>query len=73
MINIVANGNSHVNGLINILSYDLVPKLHDKIMEKDFQIVIADESHYLKSAVAQRSQAVIPIIKVFFWFIIFFF
>jgi hypothetical protein len=43
------NSKCNVNGLINIISYDLVPKLFDKIKTKNFKIVIADESHFLKN------------------------
>jgi hypothetical protein len=46
----VMNSKCNVNGLINIISYDLVPKLFDKIKAKNFKIVIADESHFLKNS-----------------------
>ncbi|WRX24530.1 SNF2 [Theobroma cacao] len=45
----------HLDGLFNIISYDLVPKLEN--------VVIADESHFLKNAQAKRTTTSLPIIK----------
>ena len=48
---------------IYIMSYDLTVKLEDKIIEKDFKFIIADEAHYLKSPDAKRTKCLMPIIK----------
>ncbi|KAL5782812.1 hypothetical protein ACOSP7_007841 [Xanthoceras sorbifolium] len=53
----------HLDGLFNVVSYDVVPKLQDILMESDFKVVIADESHFLKNAQAKRTTATLPIIK----------
>ncbi|KAI9196173.1 hypothetical protein LWI28_021634 [Acer negundo] len=53
----------HLDGLFNVISYDLVPKLQNILMESDFKVVIADESHFLKNAQAKRTTATLPIIK----------
>ncbi|RDY14160.1 SWI/SNF-related matrix-associated actin-dependent regulator of chromatin subfamily A-like protein 1, partial [Mucuna pruriens] len=52
-----------LDGLFNIISYDLVPKLQNMLMTCDFKVVIADESHYLKNAQAKRTTASLPVIK----------
>ncbi|XP_021281797.1 SWI/SNF-related matrix-associated actin-dependent regulator of chromatin subfamily A-like protein 1 isoform X2 [Herrania umbratica] len=53
----------HLDGLFNIISYDLVPKLENVLMASEFKVVIADESHFLKNAQAKRTTASLPIIK----------
>lgn len=55
--------NIHLDGLFNIVSYDVVLKLQNILMSSNFKIVIADESHFLKNAQAKRTAATLPIIK----------
>ncbi|KAL2338865.1 hypothetical protein Fmac_013311 [Flemingia macrophylla] len=52
-----------LDGLFNIISYDLMPKLQNMLITCDFKVVIADESHYLKNAQAKRTTASLPVIK----------
>lgn len=47
---------------VNIVSYDLIRKMPDSFLRR-CQCVIADESHYLKSMSAQRTKAMIPLVK----------
>uniref|UniRef100_A0A7N2LVK7 SWI/SNF-related matrix-associated actin-dependent regulator of chromatin subfamily A-like protein 1 n=1 Tax=Quercus lobata TaxID=97700 RepID=A0A7N2LVK7_QUELO len=53
-----------LDGLFNIISYDVVPKLQNLLMASEFKVVIADESHFLKNAQAKRTTASVPVIKV---------
>ncbi|XP_010524600.1 PREDICTED: SWI/SNF-related matrix-associated actin-dependent regulator of chromatin subfamily A-like protein 1 isoform X2 [Tarenaya hassleriana] len=53
----------HLDGVFNIISYDVVPKLERILMSSDFKVVIADESHFLKNAQAKRTNASLPVIK----------
>lgn len=46
---------------INIVSYDLFRKIRTTKLEQ-CKFIIADESHYLKTATAKRTQAVTPLI-----------
>ncbi|CAM9851352.1 unnamed protein product, partial [Ectocarpus sp. 8 AP-2014] len=48
-----------------IVSYDLATRMVEKslLWKGQFEIVIADESHYLKSVDAKRSQAVVPLMQ----------
>ena len=48
---------------IYIMSYDLSVKLEEKIVNKNFKFIIADEAHYLKSPDAKRTKCLMPIIK----------
>ena len=48
---------------IYIMSYDLTVKLEEKIINKNFKVIIADEAHYLKSPDAKRTKCLMPIIK----------
>ncbi|KAM3708065.1 hypothetical protein ACB094_02G072500 [Castanea mollissima] len=52
-----------LDGLFNIISYDVVPKLQNLLMASEFKVVIADESHFLKNAQAKRTTASLPVIK----------
>ncbi|XP_016647255.1 PREDICTED: SWI/SNF-related matrix-associated actin-dependent regulator of chromatin subfamily A-like protein 1 isoform X2 [Prunus mume] len=56
-------GTIHLDGLFNIISYDVVPKLQNLLMASEFKVVIADESHFLKNAQAKRTTASLPVIK----------
>ncbi|KAI5651013.1 hypothetical protein M9H77_37018 [Catharanthus roseus] len=64
--NIVASNtkrNIQLDGVFNIISYDIVPKIQDMLMTSDFKVVIADESHFLKNAQAKRTNACVPILQ----------
>ncbi|CAD8201201.1 unnamed protein product [Paramecium octaurelia] len=52
-----------MNAKIIIVSYDICSKIKDSLMNRKFQICIADECHYLKSPQAIRSQACVPILR----------
>ncbi|EAR82842.2 helicase carboxy-terminal domain protein (macronuclear) [Tetrahymena thermophila SB210] len=46
-----------------IVSYDLAPKVEEKIKRFKTNIVIADEAHYLKNAQAKRTNSLLPILQ----------
>ena len=46
-----------------IVSYDLSVRMIDKIIEKKFQYIIADEAHYLKSRTAKRTLSLTPVLQ----------
>ena len=46
-----------------IISYDLTVKFEQKIIDKQFNFIIADEAHYLKSLDAKRTKCLLPIIQ----------
>lgn len=52
----------HTFGIV-IVSYDLVPKLIDEIKAYKFGVIIGDESHNLKNSKAQRTKAILPLLK----------
>ncbi|XP_052190189.1 uncharacterized protein LOC127799931 isoform X4 [Diospyros lotus] len=56
-------GSIHLDGIFNVISYDIVPKLQNTIMASEFKVVIADESHFLKNAQAKRTSASLPILQ----------
>ncbi|CAJ1940672.1 unnamed protein product [Sphenostylis stenocarpa] len=58
-----AKNSIRLDGLFNIISYELVPKLQNMLMTCEFKVVIADESHFLKNAQAKRTTASLPVIK----------
>ncbi|CAA7048141.1 unnamed protein product [Microthlaspi erraticum] len=58
-----SKGTIHLDGVFNIISYDVVTKLDKLLMALDFKVVIADESHFLKNAQAKRTTAALPVIK----------
>lgn len=46
-----------------ICSYDIIPKIIDKIKRFKPNIGIADEAHYLKNASAKRTGAILPFLQ----------
>jgi SWI/SNF-related matrix-associated actin-dependent regulator 1 of chromatin subfamily A len=46
-----------------IISYDLVSRLEDELDKVSFQLVICDESHYLKSDTAKRTKSILPMLQ----------
>ncbi|KAL3534302.1 hypothetical protein ACH5RR_002763 [Cinchona calisaya] len=52
-----------LDGVFNIISYDLVPKFLGILMDSEFKVVIADESHFLKNGQAKRTNATLPILQ----------
>lgn len=53
----------NLDGVFNIISYDIVPKLQDRLLASAFKVVIADESHFLKNGQAKRTAASLPILQ----------
>lgn len=45
-----------------IVSYGLIAKLIDKLNAMNFNVIIADESHYLKNSKAKRTKRLLPLI-----------
>ncbi|OMO53971.1 SNF2-related protein, partial [Corchorus olitorius] len=56
-------GGIRLDGMFNIISYDLVARIENVLMASEFKVVIADESHFMKNAQAKRTTACVPIIK----------
>ncbi|CAK89655.1 unnamed protein product (macronuclear) [Paramecium tetraurelia] len=52
-----------MNAKIVVVSYDICAKIKDNLMNRKFQICIADECHYLKSPSSIRSQVCVPILR----------
>ena len=46
-----------------IVSYDLSVRIEDKLKEKNFNFIIADEVHYLKNRNAKRSKILLPLMQ----------
>jgi len=46
-----------------IVSYDLSVRMIEKIIKKNFQYIIADEAHYLKSRTAKRTMSLTPVLQ----------
>ncbi|NXS88421.1 SMAL1 protein, partial [Erpornis zantholeuca] len=61
--NVIVSGKDSLTGsLINIISFDLLSRM-DKQLNSTFQVVIVDESHFLKNTKTARCQAAIPLLK----------
>lgn len=55
--------NQKHNFQITIISYELASKNIELLISKNFQFIIADESHYLKSEDSQRTKTIVPLMK----------
>ncbi|NXL91964.1 SMAL1 protein, partial [Alectura lathami] len=61
--NVIVTGKDNLTAsLINIISFDLLSKM-DKQLKSTFQVVIIDESHYLKNVKTARCRAAMPLLK----------
>ncbi|NXU38025.1 SMAL1 protein, partial [Drymodes brunneopygia] len=61
--NVIVSGKDNLTGsLINIISFDLLSRM-DKQLKSTFQVVIIDESHFLKNTKTARCQAAMPLLK----------
>ncbi|NWI83456.1 SMAL1 protein, partial [Dryoscopus gambensis] len=61
--NVIVTGKDNLTGsLINIISFDLLSRM-DKQLKSTFQVVIVDESHFLKNTKTARCQAAMPLLK----------
>ncbi|XP_021254856.1 SWI/SNF-related matrix-associated actin-dependent regulator of chromatin subfamily A-like protein 1 [Numida meleagris] len=61
--NVIVTGKDNLTAsLINIISFDLLSKM-DKQLKSTFQVVIIDESHYLKNIKTARCRAAMPLLK----------
>ncbi|XP_019146173.1 SWI/SNF-related matrix-associated actin-dependent regulator of chromatin subfamily A-like protein 1 isoform X2 [Corvus cornix cornix] len=62
--NVIMSGKDNLTGsLINIISFDLLSRM-DKLLKSTFQVVIIDESHFLKNTKTARCQAAMPLLKM---------
>lgn len=50
-------------GSVVIMSYDLACRLADLIKQKNFRVIIADESHCMRNAKTKRCKTIIPILQ----------
>lgn len=55
----IANGSTLPNADIVIANYDIIAQLRGQIDARQWDLLIADEAHYLKNAKAQRTRAVL--------------
>ncbi|XP_075009041.1 SWI/SNF-related matrix-associated actin-dependent regulator of chromatin subfamily A-like protein 1 isoform X2 [Calonectris borealis] len=62
--NVIVTGKDNLTAsLINIISFDLLSKM-DKQLKSTFQVVIIDESHFLKNIKTARCRAAMPLLKM---------
>jgi SWI/SNF-related matrix-associated actin-dependent regulator 1 of chromatin subfamily A len=47
----------------DIVPYSLVVKLKERLAAKRYRVIVCDESHFIKDRRAQRTQAVMPLLK----------
>ncbi|XP_070585902.1 SWI/SNF-related matrix-associated actin-dependent regulator of chromatin subfamily A-like protein 1 [Erythrolamprus reginae] len=62
-IRVITTGKDQVSTkLINIVSFDLLSKI-EKPLKSTFQVVIVDESHFLKNSKTARCRTAMPLLK----------
>ncbi|CAG9328542.1 unnamed protein product [Blepharisma stoltei] len=62
--NVIQNSkNCKSNAKIWIISYTLATNIESLLVEKSFNVIIADESHYLKNFNAKRTKFLVPFIQ----------
>uniref|UniRef100_UPI003AB0F028 SWI/SNF-related matrix-associated actin-dependent regulator of chromatin subfamily A-like protein 1 n=1 Tax=Centroberyx gerrardi TaxID=166262 RepID=UPI003AB0F028 len=63
-INVVVKGKDSLrSGLVNITSYDLLSRMDKQQPANPFNVLIMDESHFLKNMKTARCKAALPLLK----------
>ncbi|XP_072436174.1 SWI/SNF-related matrix-associated actin-dependent regulator of chromatin subfamily A-like protein 1 isoform X3 [Chiloscyllium punctatum] len=63
-IDVILTGKDRLSSSrVSIISYDLLAKLRNQLMEKHFQVIIVDESHFLKNMKTARCKAAHPLLQ----------
>ncbi|EKX45486.1 hypothetical protein GUITHDRAFT_42086, partial [Guillardia theta CCMP2712] len=63
-VQVVMKGSDAIKGVdVTIVSYDLATRMSDAIKASSFKVVIADESHYIKTDKALRTRACMPLLR----------
>ncbi|CAB1346838.1 unnamed protein product [Coregonus sp. 'balchen'] len=64
-INVIVKGKDNLRGgLVNIISYDLLSRMDKKQAANPFNVLIMDESHFLKNMKTARFKSALPLLKV---------
>ncbi|KAM6934194.1 SWI/SNF-related matrix-associated actin-dependent regulator of chromatin subfamily A-like protein 1 [Xenentodon cancila] len=64
-INVVVKAKESLGaGLVNVVSYDLLSRMDKQHPGKPFNVLIMDESHFLKNMKTARFKAALPLLKV---------
>ncbi|XP_071198020.1 SWI/SNF-related matrix-associated actin-dependent regulator of chromatin subfamily A-like protein 1 [Salvelinus alpinus] len=64
-INVIVKGKDNLRGgLVNIISYDLLSRMDKQQVANPFNVLIMDESHFLKNMKTVRFKAALPLLKV---------
>ncbi|XP_078259361.1 SWI/SNF-related matrix-associated actin-dependent regulator of chromatin subfamily A-like protein 1 isoform X2 [Rhinoraja longicauda] len=63
-INVVKTGKDRLSSpTVNIISHDLLARLSKQLAERQFQLIIVDESHFLKNMKTARCKAALPLLQ----------
>ncbi|XP_034742421.1 SWI/SNF-related matrix-associated actin-dependent regulator of chromatin subfamily A-like protein 1 isoform X4 [Etheostoma cragini] len=63
-INVVVKAKDNLrSGLVNIISYDLLSRMDKQQPGNSFNVLIMDESHFLKNMKTARCKAALPLLK----------
>ncbi|XP_041857728.1 SWI/SNF-related matrix-associated actin-dependent regulator of chromatin subfamily A-like protein 1 [Melanotaenia boesemani] len=63
-INVVVKAKDNLrSGLVNIISYDLLSRMDKQYSANSFNVLIMDESHFLKNMKTARCKAALPLLK----------
>lgn len=63
-INVVVKAKDNMrSGLVNIVSYDLLNRMDKPQLANPFNVLIMDESHFLKNIKTARCKAALPLLK----------
>ncbi|XP_057708938.1 SWI/SNF-related matrix-associated actin-dependent regulator of chromatin subfamily A-like protein 1 [Corythoichthys intestinalis] len=63
-VNVVVKAKDNLRaGLVNIISYDLLSRVEKQLLANSFDVLIMDESHFLKNIRTARWKAALPLLK----------
>jgi SWI/SNF-related matrix-associated actin-dependent regulator 1 of chromatin subfamily A len=62
-IRVVESANDFKVSQITIMAYDLAGSMAETLQKHNFKVIVADESHMLKSPTAARTKALLPVLR----------
>lgn len=63
LVKCIRKGTDAMDAQVNVISYDLAAAKETELQARNFQVVVADESHALKSRTAKRTQVLLPVLS----------
>eukprot|EP00050_Salpingoeca_kvevrii_P021508 m.111733 g.111733 ORF g.111733 m.111733 type:complete len:511 (+) comp9378_c0_seq1:455-1987(+) len=62
-VQVLLTSRNKPSALVCVASYDIITRLNETLQTSNFRVIVCDESHYLKSPSAKRTQTLVPLLQ----------